>query len=470
MKKKSARRSKRIETRLIRTGTPVFLLDDRRRLSFFNSGCEQLTGWRSDEVVGLLCEYRSESAPESPESLIGSLCPPPEVLAGRPTSVASYVAHKSGDTIAQLIHFFPLCDDDDKAMGTLGVITNIDEPSEPKETPASQQLHAELAALRLSLRRRFGIGSLACQSPAMIRVLWQIELARHSTSSVLLQGEAGTGREHIARVIHYEGPARHLAFVPLDCQRLSAFELKQTLRRLLESIRSEPGDADAPPSGLQLCTLYLQNVEHLSRDLQQFLVEEIRSDNETAGGSLRLMSSTSEVLRRQLGDETFRDDFFHLITPLVIDLPPLRHRQDDIELLAQSFLEGHNRGREHQLGGFTEDVWLQFREYNWPGNVDELSAVIEEACVAADGHLVRSGDLPFRFRTGREAQSVSPRSPATITPLEPLLARVEREEIERALDHCRNNRAMAAKLLGITRQRLYRRMQSLGIDQPEEEE
>jgi len=124
-------------------------------------------------------------------------------------------------------------------------------------------------------------------------------------------------------------------------------------------------------------------------------------------------------------------------------------------------------GDPRQVGGFADEVWTQFREYNWPGNVDELMAVVAEARAAAKGGVITAADLPFRFRAGRDAQAVGPPPKVAVEPLEQLLQRVEVEEIRRALDAARNNRSKAAELLGITRPRLYRRMQVLGIDRAE---
>jgi DNA-binding NtrC family response regulator len=296
----------------------------------------------------------------------------------------------------------------------------------------------------------------------MRRVLEQIQLAKQSTAAVFLHGEDGTGKEHIARLIHYESPARARSFVPLDCRRLSAQELAQTIGQLFEG--DKVGAATVPI--LQPGTLYLAHVEHLPRDLQEQLAAAFLNHAERKP-DLRLLASSTGDLRRAVADDTLRSDVFYLLTPIQIELPPLRRRPEDLRPLAQYFLESLNRGAERQVGGFADAVWQQFAEYNWPGNLDELSAVVSEARTACQEALIKPEHLPFRFRTGVAAQAVGPTIQPQVTPLEPLLVRIETEQIELALVQSRHNKSKAAELLSLTRTKLYRRMQALGIEDRE---
>jgi DNA-binding NtrC family response regulator len=302
----------------------------------------------------------------------------------------------------------------------------------------------------------------------MLRVAEQIRAARQSTAAVCVLGEKGTGKEHLARALHGLGPTSNRAFVPVDCARLPAFELKQTLRRLFPEEDLELAE-ESPVPGLQPGSVYLQNVESLPRDLQEMVVTAHRASPPWKAGERRLLTGSSADLRRAMADEILRRDFYFLVTPIQIELPPLRLRKEDLAPLAQSILEDLNRGDERQVGGFAEDVWEHFREYHWPGNVDELVAVTTESRAKSADGLVRSRDLPFRFRAGQDAQSIGPPVSTSVAPLEPLLVQVETDEIRRALDQARNNKTKAAELLGITRPRLYRRMQTLGIEDREEE-
>lgn len=460
--KKRTRRKLRIEAALKETQTPAFLLDGSRRIAYFNAGCEALTGWKGEEVVGVVCEYDSTPAAGTADLLASSLCPPPEVYAGEPLSVAADLACRDGTSRARSLNFYPLVDADGEVTSVFGVATDIEKPLPPARASLARRLHAELAALRGAVRQRYGAASFLGRGAAMQRVKRQIDLATGSREPVLFRGEPGTGKEHAARLIHNAGDRRAGAFVPIDCRELPAREVKSILRRMFD-----PDPSLATQPGLRPSTLYLHDVDTIARDIQQMLVEQFAGDQPAENRELRLMASTTTDLGERLAAEELRDDFYYLMTPLEILLPPLRERVDEIELLAQSFLESGNRGAERQIGGFTTAVGDQLRRYRWPGNVDELRAVVAEARAACTSNLVDLPDLPFRFRTGLDAQAVGPPATPSVVPLDDHLAAVEIEHIQAALEQVGHNKTRAAKLLGLTRARLYRRMESLGIEDRE---
>ncbi|MEW4530972.1 sigma 54-interacting transcriptional regulator [Maioricimonas sp. JC845] len=454
-----SRRVRGLATWLTQAREPIFVLDNRRAVLFFNHGCEELTGWTAADVIGQICDYVSEPDPQQIEHLTGGLCPPPEVLDGVPQSVpARFVHRETGDIHERQVHFVPLNDSQTESTRILGLITLPRHPMAVSEPSPQQQLHADVAALRSRLQQRYSIETVIAGTPAMQRVLAQLDVARHASCPVLFVGEPGTGREHLARVIHYQGPQRLKAFVPLDCRQSTTFELKRSLKRLLP-----PSPADEPTAlPLQPGTLYLKDVDHLPRELQEMLVE-YRDRFDAGEESIRLMAAASAPLEAAVADDRLLEDLHYLITPLTIAVPPLRTRTEDIPLLAQHVLEQLNRDQERQVGGFTPDVLTLLAKYNWPLNQDELEAVIAEAYQKATGPLITAEDLPFRFRTGMDAQRVSP--PVTPQPidLQSRLDDFEREHIRRALEQARQNKSQAAELLGLTRPRLYRRMEALGL-------
>jgi DNA-binding NtrC family response regulator len=435
-----------------------------RRISFFNEGCQSLTGWSEDDIVGQLCEFVTEPQENSPESLAASLCPPSAAFEGRTASLTTHVVRKDGQRQPQTLSFIPLMDEEGALACVLGLVGDANTADPVAAIDSAHDLHGELATLRQFLSRHFGTKSLVCKSDAMLRVAEQLSIARSTGSPVLIWGEKGTGKEHLARAIHYESAWRTRAFIPLDCQSLSPLELGQTLKRLLF-----PTAEDALPAALapQPGTLYLAHVECLPRDAQQIVADAFRGKENGRSRELRLMASTTLDPQLLVDDDKLRQDFFHFLTPLCIAVPPLRYRMDDLRFLAQYLLEELNRGDARQFNGFGDDVWEKFAEYNWPGNVGELFAVIREARSLCNEPLIRVKDLPFRFRTGLDAQSIGPAWRPPIAPLEPLLEQTEREQIERALAESRHNKSRAAQLLGMTRPRLYRRMEILGIrDEP----
>ena len=446
---------------LAETVTPLFVLDQQRKVLFFNRGCEQLSGWDAGDVIGQVCDYVSEPDHEQIESLTGSLCPPPEVLEGSETHVPTFFVDRSGQKQARMTRFVPLDQGDGSIDRILGIVSPLSPTTSAASSPPDRQLHAELASIRADLRRRYDVTTLVGQSAIFRRMLRQVEVARRSVVNVHFVGETGTGCEHLARLLHYQGPSKRHAFVPVDCARLTSDELASTLADVLNDA------AETESSHLRPGTLFLKNVDRLPADLQRLIVDHWGDDESPS--SLRLTSESLRPLSEAVDCDAMGDDCFQLLSSLVVSVPPLRERMDDFPLIAQDMLERDNRDRESQVAGFAEEVWSLFRRYRWPGNQRELQAVVQEARARCTGKLIVAADLPFRFRTGREAQQIRPRSAPAFVTLERRLADVEREHIRNALEASGNNKSRAAEQLGITRPRLYRRIQELGLSEASDE-
>lgn len=449
---KHARTTRRLEVWLKDTDLPLFVLNAQRRLVFFNHGCERLTGWAASDVLGQVCDYLTEPDSQTPASILAALAPPPEAWLGQPVDAPTNVPRQAADPAARVIHFYPLTDDEQIVNAMLGVIVSVPTNENCDRIPSTQRLHAELASLRQSIRQRFGEGALIGRSAVMHRAFSQIKLAQSSMASVLFVGEVGAGKQHLARILHYQSPLGKRAFVPLDCRRAATEDLEATLARLRE---------DQQADALRAGTVYFDFINAAPADFQLRLAEWITSN--TSQHAARVMAGSTCPLEPLVEADSFSRQLYFALTTLVVEITPLRERREDLEPLAQHFLEELNRSAPHQVGGLTDDVWRQFRRYNWPGNVAELRAVIEEARSACSTPLITAENLPFRFKAGVGAQLVGPSIRPRPELLAPLLERIEREQIELALAESRQNKARAAELLGITRPRLYRRMELLGI-------
>ncbi len=454
-----------LSTWLADTTTPVFVLDERRRVLFFNAGCVQLTGWQAGDVIGQVCDFVSEPDSTQIESLTGALCPPPEVYEGHEHSVALFVQSRSGEKLSRLARFVPLMTAEGKVDRVLGTFSTIPAPGTSTGI-VDREPHAEIAALRSDLWQRYHVSTVVGCSRSFHRLMQQVQLACRHASSVHFSGEGGTGKEHLARLVHYQGDARRQAFVPLDCRRLTREEIKLAVREVLRDTREQQATRLSPG------TLFLKHVDELPDSVQDLLLEEQPSTVgvQTNGASkqnpnlaLRLMSSSEGDLHAAVDRDKLHADIYCLLTSQQIAVPSLRERPDDILLIAQHCLESLNRDQEQQVTGFADNVVKAFRKYNWPGNQDELKAVVTEARQACDQSTIRLCHLPFRFRAGQEAQMVGPPPPVEIIPLEDRLADVEREHIELALRQAGDNKSQAAASLGITRARLYRRLEQLGL-------
>ncbi len=177
----------------------------------------------------------------------------------------------------------------------------------------------------------------------------------------------------------------------------------------------------------------------------------------------RIVATSIAPLDELAARKQFRADFGLRLSTVVIHLPPLSQRREDIPLLAQAFLEEQNARGAKQLRGFSPEALDQLAAYPWPGNIDELAATVHEAHSTAEGHQVAPADLPQRIFLAAAARRMPRREPQPID-LETFLAQIERELIERALRLANGNKTKAARLLNLTRPRLYRRMVQLGFE------
>jgi two-component system response regulator HydG len=353
-----------------------------------------------------------------------------------------------------LLLFHPLRNADTETHSTIGLISPIDTPTMGSEDSPSQKLHAELAALRHTIRQRYGIQAYVAQSSVMTRVLEQIALARNAGSAVHLRGPTGSGKQHTARLIHYGAAEQRGAFVPLDCRRLPARELKSSLKHLLEG--EHPSGV---ASGLKPGAVYLLDVEYTPRDLQQTVLDGLEQ-----ASWLRWFSASTMDVSSAVEDDRLRVEFYYKLTTLSIELPELSARRDDVLPLAQHFLEQLNRGQERQISGFSQSACEQLEHYNWPGQLLELQRVIEAAWHGCADDTSIIDRLPHAFEAGMDFQTIGPEPAPASESLEDALRHFERRHILQALKQAQANKSRAAQLLGINRARLYRRMQALHID------
>ena len=456
-----SRKTQDLATWLGTSQTPLFVLDAERRIRVFNAGLQSLTGWSAADVVGEVCRYAPEAPGQTGAALTASLCPPPEVFQGAERVVPAQILTSAGERLSRSLHCFPLRDSELGITGVLGLVGPPLPPAELESTPMAVRLHAELASLRSSQRQRFGSHTIVAVSRPMRRVLAQVQLVIPSHGSVLLQGEPGTGREHLSRVIHFAGPGAGRWYVPLDCQRLTAGELERVLTRLLEV---HAGTASAGGTSLP-GTLYLGDVDHLPRDLQQRICRLcVPVVDRDLPPQIRILASTSRPWKELVAAERLLNELALHLTPLVIELPPLRERREDIPLLAQHILEECNRLSSREVSGLTDEALQLLQAWPWPRHLDELGDVLRAAHASAPAPLLGANDLPARLRTPPEA--ITPPAQQPQLHLDQILIEAERRVISLALQRSRQNRTRAAALLGIHRTRLIRRLEVLGLAAP----
>ncbi|RMG37070.1 MAG: PAS domain-containing protein [Planctomycetota bacterium] len=448
----------RLESRLRKLLTPVFVVAADRRLVFFNAGCEELTGVSAQDVLGRRCAAGTSGDLRSVESVLQRLCPPAEAFQGRHVHTAAFFLPRSGPRVARVIDFYPLRDATNAITYVLGVIRPAEQARLSREVSPLLQVHAELHALRVGLRERYGIDSIVASGPAMRRVVRQVQLAARTNTPVMLVGERGSGKTFLARTIHYASAAHNRAFVALDAERIPPEELEPVFRQLFESDQLERMAETLRPA-----SVFIGHLTRLPRELQAHLANRMDKSPETR---VRWMAGVDEPLQCALDEERLHPELYYALSAVVIDIPPLRERIEDVPLLAQQFLEAA-MPEYPEVTGFDPAVLEEWKRYNWPGNVRELELVVTEAIRQAGKGAITAESLPFRYRTGRDAQAVGPRFEPQPFDLTAYVEDLERQAIRWALTAARGNKSKAAELLKMNRPRFYRKLAALGmLDEP----
>jgi PAS domain S-box-containing protein len=439
----------------------MFWLDPDLRIAWVNRAWEALTGHEAESIVGTACSAYGPSRAGDAADLAASFAPPPEALAGRAVTSATLILRADGERLWREVAFRPLRGPDG---GLLGLLGQVYEPEDrPLEAPSrSHRLRVRLLALRQSLHQQFGFDSLIGAGPAHRRLLEQVKVASSTTAPVLIVGEPGTGKRHVARVIHQLDAGPDAPLTSFDCRALPAEVLDREL-----FAATEPG-APARLAAADRSTLLLGDVLDLPRDIQSRLAEAL-------DGRARLICVTSGDPEAAVRADRLRADFYFAASVLTIRPRPLRERRDEILLLAQHFLERANRRGGPQRSGFTPAAESAIAAYDWPGNLRELARVVDHAhasgtasgASAVPNAPVDVDDLPADVRGELGAGYLPPRTTQP-RPLDEILTDVERRLIENAMAKARRNKSRAAEILGVSRPRLYRRIKELNL--PDENE
>lgn len=320
------------------------------------------------------------------------------------------------------------------------------------------EMDQENRVLREQLRTRPGFGGLLGISPKMQRVYRLIEKVSQHSYPVLILGESGTGKELAAKSIHFSGSRRNRPFVPVDCSALVPTLIESELFGYVKgaftgAMHTKQGLMETAGNG----TLFLDEIGDLPVDLQAKILralqeKEIKPVGSTGRVSIetRVIAATNRDLEAGVRQGTFRQDLYFRLNVVQIKLPSLRERKGDIPLLVNSFLEkfSDSSGRTRTI---SEEAMTRLMAYEWPGNVRELENAIERAVALGSGPIVHVNDLPSSLHHG-----AGDRLPVNdeVVPLEEL----ERRAILRALREVGGDKLAAARLLGIGKTTLYRKL------------
>ena len=353
----------------------------------------------------------------------------------------------------------------------LGAVDYVTKPFHVEELKArlerlarDLELDQENRLLREQLRTRPGFGGLIGLTPKMQRVFKMIERVSQHEYPVLILGESGTGKELVARSIHFSGPRKDKPFVPVDCSSLVPTLIESELFGYVKgaftgAFNAKQGLLEAANTG----TLFLDEIGDMPVDMQAKLLRALQEREVKPVGSterrsinVRVIAATNRDLEQAIRNGQFRQDLYFRLNVVQLKLPPLLERKSDIPILVTSFLEKFCDPQQAPRT-ISNDALQRLMAYDWPGNVRELENAIERAVALGSGPIVHVADLPSNliYPTGDRAPERE-----ELLPLEEL----ERRAILRTLRQTGGDKLATARLLGIGKTTLYRKLKQYHVD------
>lgn len=329
----------------------------------------------------------------------------------------------------------------------------------------AKKIELENEQLKVQLDNKYGLENIIGRSPAMQEVFDTIRQVANSRATVLIQGESGTGKELVAKAIHQLSPRNNGAFVAVHCAALSQNLLESELfghekGAFTGAMERRIGRFEKADGG----SLFLDEISEIDAAVQVKILRTLEERQiERVGGDTpvdvdaRLIAATNRDLKNMVDEGDFREDLFYRLYVVVITLPPLRDRQDDILLLLNHYLSVFKEENGKQIEGFTPAAYEMLSAYEWPGNIRELRNLVERMVVLARGNVLDIGDIPPQVRE-KAAGGGEVRLDVELT-----VDEMEKRMIIQALEKTGGNKTKAAEKLGISRRTLHRKLNQYEI-------
>ena len=434
----------------------VFTIDFDMKITYFNRAAERITGYSAKEAIGKHCIDVFCSQGDSREDCVAE-CPMKKTMKYKtPIVKKRTISNKKGEILTVSSTTNLLFDLDNQPIGGLETFVDI---------TAFERLKEKWQG------KKYNLGNIIGKSPKMLDLFQLIESISGTMSSVLIQGETGTGKGLIASAIHYRGVNHRRPFVHVNCAAIPENLLESELFGHVKgaftgAINDRKGRFEQAHKG----TLFLDEIGELSPGLQAKLLRVVEEKQfEKVGGSntikvdVRIIGATSRDLEKDLLDKQFRSDLFFRLNIIPCKIPPLRERMEDIPLLMEHFVDKLNFKMEKEVKEIDPEIFDTFLRYPWPGNVREVESVMEYAFIQCKGNYLEIRCLPPRFRLlhdkvnditlstpiSSETFRFSDANPNTSMP-------TEQRMLLEALENCRWNRSKTAKQLNISRTTLWR--------------
>ncbi|MDK9718970.1 MAG: sigma 54-interacting transcriptional regulator [Trichlorobacter sp.] len=428
----------------------VFTVDPEWRITSFNRAAEEITGISRRDAIGRLCSevFRSNMC-ETDCALRKTL------KSGKPVIGRSgYIIDEEGNRIPISLSTAVLKDSSGKVVGGAETFRDL----------------SEVETLRHELEGRFHMGDIVSRSPLMQRLFEVIPTIAVSPSTVLLNGETGTGKELMARTIHSLSKQSKGPFIALNCGALPDTLLESELfgykaGAFTGATKDKPGRFALAKGG----TLFLDEIGEISPALQVRLLRVLQEHCfEPLGGTssvttdARIIVATNRDLAELTRNGTFREDLYYRVNVVRIELPPLRRRKEDIPLLVEQFIAKFNHLHHATVRSMAPEALSLLMAHDWPGNVRELENVIERAFVLCPDGTIEIPHLPDEL-TLHGSRSAGPAT------LQDARSQLEAQAIQRSLEKNGFNRLATAKALGMHKTTLFRKIRQYGIVLPEQD-
>ena len=430
---------------------PIYAVSAGMRVVFCNQALCDATGFDDEFLTSLTCVYQTASDQPPSKRLATGLCPPPDAFSGHPSQGWITLLTENHAELRPAT-FIPTGANEALSNLENGVIVFVHEaqpdnqppPLGREESPDNRHLHTAISQMQLATASSINIDRLVGISPAAQRIRKQVEVAGKTGANVAIIGPPGSGRHNIATLIHFaNGPELAGPMIPIRCPLSNMETVQETIKELYRSHKQFP---DEP-----LGRLFLRDVDQLPEQAQAELLGFLQLPD----FQLSLIATASPQVENRLRPELWQ----HLST-LTIELPRLMERREDIPYLAHAIVEQFNDANRAQLAGIDSETQSLLTRYDWPGELNELVEAIDIACRETTAVQIRLQDLPQHLRIALRFLDQEPAADKTTIDLDNFLAEIEEQLIRRAVAHTGGNKSEAARLLGISRPRLLRRLAS----------
>ncbi len=443
----SDRTDRRESTILDSINEGVFTVDPDWRITAFNTAAERITGVAREQAIGSpCCDVFRANICERQCALRRTMD------SGRPVvNATAHIIDQQGQRKPIRISTALLRDEAGAVIGGVETFQDL----------------TQVEQLRKELQGRYTFEDIVGRSGAMLRLFELLPQIADSSSTVLIEGPSGTGKELFARAIHNLSPRKDKAFVAVNCGALPDTLLESELfghkaGAFTDARRDKPGRFALAEGG----TIFLDEIGDVSPAMQVRLLRVLQERViEPLGGvepvpvDVRVIAATNRDLTSLVADGTFREDLYYRVRVVRLELPALRQRREDIPLLVDHLVAKFNNLQGRHVAGVSGEVLARLMEHDYPGNVRELENIIEQAFVLCRGEMIELNHLPPELRPAAPAGSQTGQ-PMSLEALEKLF-------ITETLQRRGGNRKQAARDLGIDVSTLYRKIKSLDIDTPD---